>query len=178
MRGVAALGAATLAVCAGASSAVARTTVAPCRGSALAATFSVVPGSAGAGNIVYVLRGRKRTASTCFVSGLPRLVLLGRTGAVLPTHPFPEHRGALTAVMVVLKPGAYASTSARFSPDVTGTGEPANGPCEPVATRIRITPQPGLGTIIMPIVPPTRVCEHGGMSLSGFVAGKNGALRR
>ena len=178
MRGVAALGAAALALSAGAGAAVAQRTVAPCRGSALHASFAVVPGSAGAGNIVYILRVRNRTARTCFVTGLPRLVLLGRTGTVLPTHPFPEHRGALTAVMVVLKPGAYASTSARFSPDVTGTGEPANGPCEPPATRIRITPQPGGGTIITSILPPTSVCEHGSMSLSGFVAGRNGALRR
>jgi hypothetical protein len=176
MKGVAALGAAALGLSLGAATAMAQRTAAPCRGSALHASFAVVPGSAGAGNIVYLLRVRNRTARTCFVSGLPRLVLLGRTGAALPTHPSPEHRGVLTAIMVVLKPGAYASTSARFSPDVTGTGDSTNGPCEPLATRIRITPQPGGGTIITPIVPPTPVCERGGMSLPGFVAGRNGGI--
>lgn len=178
MRGVAALAVAALALAAGTEAAVSRAAVAPCRGKALAASFAVVPGSAGAGNIVYILRVRNRTLRTCFVSGLPRLGLLGRTGAALPTHPFPEHLGALAAVQVVLRPGAYASASARFTPDVPGPGEPTNGPCEPVATRLRVTPQPGGGTIIAAIVPPTRVCVHGRMTVSGFVAGKNGALVR
>ncbi|HEY2936001.1 MAG TPA: DUF4232 domain-containing protein [Gaiellaceae bacterium] len=176
MRGVAALGTAALALSAGPSPAAARTAVAPCRGSALSATFSVVPGSAGAGNIVYVLRIRNRTGATCFVSGLPRVVLIGRTGRVLPTHPFPQHPGALTAVQVVLKPGAYASESARFTPDVPGPGESTIGACEPVATRLRVTPKPGGGTVLAPIVPPTRVCVHGRLTLSVFVAGRNGAI--
>ena len=160
----------------GAGAGVGRTAVTPCRGPALAATFSVLPGSAGAGNIVYVLRVRNRTATSCFVSGLPRLLLVGRTGTALPTHPFPERPGALTAVMVVLKPGGYASARARFTPDVPGPGEPTLRACEPIAYRLRVTPQPGGGTVVASIVPPTRVCVHGSMTLSGFVAGRNGAI--
>jgi uncharacterized protein DUF4232 len=178
MRKVVALGAAALAVSAAAATA-APSVAAPCRGPALAATFSVVPGSAGAGNIVYLLRVRNRGASTCFVSGQPRLVLLGRTGTALPTHPFPERVGMLTAARVLLKPGAYASLSARFTPDVPGPGEPTSGTsCEPVAYVLRVTPEPGGGSTRARILPPTRVCVHGGMQLAGFVAGKNGALRR
>src|SRR5438045_1436063 len=93
-------------------------TVPPCTGAQLSGTFSVIPGSAGAGNIVYALRLRNRSAKTCFVSGLAHLQLIGKTGRLLPTHVTPAFRGALTAVMVRLRPGARAKATARFSPDV------------------------------------------------------------
>jgi hypothetical protein len=167
------------AAAAAAPASAARAVVAPCRGPALAATFTVVPGSAGAGNIVYLLRVRNRGSSTCFVSGNPRLVLLGRTGAPLPTNARPEQIGIMTAARVLLNPGAYASLSARFTPDVPGPGEPTSGTsCEPVAHVLRVTPEPGGGATRAVIVPATRVCVHGRMQLRGFVAGRNGALGR
>jgi len=144
----------------------------PCAGRALAATFSVVPGSAGAGNIVYALRLRNRSAAACFVSGLPGLQLLGRSGRALPTKVAAAFPGALTAVRVVVRPGGYASASARFSPDVPGPGEGHPGkPCEPKAYRVRVHAPPGGGWTTGPITPPTSVCEHGHMSLSALVAG-------
>src|SRR5205823_10703384 len=108
-------------------------------GSMLTGTFSVVPGSAGAGNIVYALRLANRSRQACFVSGLAGLRLLGRTGRLLPTHVQPAFRGALTAVRVVLRPGARAKATARFSPDVPGPGEPTGKTCEPTAYQVRVT---------------------------------------
>jgi Domain of unknown function (DUF4232) len=142
-------------------------TAAPCTGARLGGTFSVVPGSAGAGNIVYALRLRNRSARTCVVSGLAGLRLLGRTGRALPTHVTPAFRGALTAVIVRLRPGATAKATARFSPDVPGPGE-TGSVCEPTAYRVRVTPPPGGGTLVAPVVPPTPVCEHGRLQLSAL----------
>jgi hypothetical protein len=133
--------------------------------------FRVVPGSAGAGQITYVLRMRNRSAGACFVSGLPRLQLLGRTEKLLPTHVWPAHPGALAAIRVLLAPGKYASATARFSPDVPGVGEQAPGPCEPKAYRARVWPPGGgTGSFVVPIAPPTPVCEKGRLVFSAVSA--------
>ncbi|HEY8774697.1 MAG TPA: DUF4232 domain-containing protein [Gaiellaceae bacterium] len=146
--------------------------VLPCTGSMLSGTFSVIPGSAGAGNIVYALKLRNRSTTTCFVSGLAGLRLLGKTGRALPTRVEPAFRPGLTAVRVVLRPGARAKATARFSPDVPGPNKPTTGrQCEPTAYRVRVTPPPGGGTLIAPVSPPTPVCSHGYMSLSALSPG-------
>jgi hypothetical protein len=146
-------------------------TVAPCTGVQLSGTFSVVYGSAGAGSISYALRLQNRSRQACFVSGLAGLRLIGRTGRPLPTHVVPAFRGGLTAVRVVLRSGARAKATARFSPDVPGTGEPVAGRmCEPTADRVRVTPPPGGGTLVAPVRPPTPVCEHGTIVLSALSA--------
>jgi hypothetical protein len=149
------------------------TTESACAAKSLAGKFLVVPGSPGAGNILYTVQLRNRSSYTCFVSGIPGLRLLGRTGKALPTHVSPAHPGAMTAVKVALRPGGYAAATARFSPDVPGVGEGHPGPCEPVAHKLRITPTGG-GTLVGPVSPPTSVCEHGGMTLTTLVAGKRG----
>src|SRR5256885_5137574 len=99
------------------------TDVQPCTGAQLTASFRVIPGSAGAGNIVYRLRLRNHSTQTCFVSGLAQLRLLGKTGRALPTKVEPTFRGGLTAVRVVLRTGKQAHADARFTPDVPGPGE-------------------------------------------------------
>jgi len=132
----------------------------------LSGSFTVVPGSAGAGNIVYALRMKNTSHTSCTVTGIPAMTLLDRRGKRLPTHPFPAHPGALTAVLVRLAPGRTATATARFSPDVPGPGEPVSGRrCEPVAYTLLVRPNGG-GTVRAPIRPPTPVCEHGGMTWS------------
>ena len=146
--------------------------VQPCRASQLGASFTVIPGSPGAGNISYLLRLRNRSSKTCFVSGLTQLRLLSKTGRPLPTKVVPAFRPGLTAVRVVLRPGRSAKAEARFSPDIPGPGEPqTRGPCEPKAYRVRITPPPGGGTLVRPVTPPTPVCEHGTISLRALSPG-------
>jgi hypothetical protein len=49
---------------------------APCLASALTGSFAAVPGSAGAGNIVYRLRLTNQGDAECFVTGFPASVLL------------------------------------------------------------------------------------------------------
>jgi len=146
--------------------------VQPCRASQLGVSFTVIPGSPGAGNISYLLRLRNRSAKTCFVSGLAQLRLLSNNGRPLPTKVVPVFRPGLTAVRVVLRPGRSAKAEARFSPDIPGPGEPqTRGPCEPKAYRVRITPPPGGGTLVGPVTPPTPVCEHGTISLRALSPG-------
>jgi len=140
-----------------------------CIGRQLSGTFRVIPGSAGAGNIVYALRLRNRSGQTCSVTGLPLVRLLGRTGRQLTTHERAARPSALTPVLITLRPGQAARATARFSPDVPGPGEPtlASGQCEPTAYRLHIVP-PGGGATTVPVSPPTPVCEHGSLQLSAY----------
>jgi hypothetical protein len=143
----------------------------PCKAGQLRGSFAAIPGSAGAGNIVYALRLQNVSAATCTLTGLPQLRLLSRTHKPLPTHPMAAHPGQLTAILVRLAPMRWASASARFSPDVPGPGEPAAGKqCEPTASALRVS-APGGGSAVVPVKPPTPVCEHGGLQLSAYVAG-------
>jgi uncharacterized protein DUF4232 len=139
----------------------------PCEGADLSGSFSAVPGSAGAGNIVYALRLRNASHGICFVTGIPGVVLLDQHGKALPTQASPSFPGALAAIMVRLAPGKTAKATARFSPDVPGKGETVNGPCEATAYKLRVTPNGG-GSLIAPLAPPTAVCEHGAMKFSAL----------
>ena len=143
--------------------------VAECAGDALDGTFTVVAGSAGAGQISYRLRLTNTGQTACFLSGLPVVQLLDATGARLPTHQSAAHPGQATAVRVDVRPGAAAVAEARFSPDVPGAGEQHPGPCEPKASTLRVT-APGGGSVDVPVDPPTPVCEQGALSLSVFTA--------
>jgi Protein of unknown function (DUF4232) len=145
----------------------------PCTGPMLSGTFRAIRGSAGAGNIVYRLRLEDTSHTACFVTGLPGVTLLGAGGRKLPTRSsFAGRPGMLTAVRVPLAPRAGAAVlTARFSPDVPGRAEPAAGnQCEPTAFRLRIAPAGG-GSVVVPISPPTPVCEHGSLQLTSFTRG-------
>lgn len=140
----------------------------PCTGSMLSGTFKAIPNSEGAGNIVYRLRVRNTSHVTCFVTGIPQLQLLAQNGKKLPTKTiFDGPAGTLTAIVVPLAHGAGASLTARFSPDVPGPGEPVTKACEKTAYRLRVSPSGG-GTVTVPVLPPTPVCEHGTLQLKTF----------
>jgi len=145
--------------------------IGPCTGQALTGTFRAVPGSAGAGNIVYALTVRNRSRTACFVTGVPTVTLLGARGGSLPTHlQEAAAPGKLTAVLVRLAPDRTARLTARFSPDVPGPGEPVGKTCEARASKLRVVPNGG-GSVVVPIEPPTPVCEHGRLSATAFTAG-------
>ncbi len=137
----------------------------PCRGAQLAGAFTAIPGSPGAGSISYRLVLRNASPSTCFLSGIPTLTLIGAHGKALPTATRPEHPGELAAIRIDLKHGQRASLDARFSPDVPGPGEGQVGRCEPLASRLRVVPNGG-GSLLVPVTPATSVCEHGAMTLT------------
>jgi hypothetical protein len=143
----------------------------PCKGGALRGSFAVVPGSAGAGNIVYALRLQNVSQATCTLTGLPQVRLVDKRHEPLPTHATAAHPGQLTAILVRIAPGGWASASARFSPDVPGVGEGTTGRCERTSFALRVS-APGRGMALVPVRPPTPVCEHGGMSFSAYVQGR------
>lgn len=132
--------------------------------SALRGGFSVVRGSAGAGNVVYALRLHNRGSQACRLPGLPRLRLLGVGGRTLPTKVVADPR--FKARPFVLKPGGTATAQARFSPDVPGKGEPTLKACEPIARTARVF-VPG-SSVVVPVYPRTRVCDHGRLSFTPY----------
>ena len=139
-----------------------------CAADHLSGSFDGVPGSAGAGQIVYRLKLTNNGATSCYVSGIPQVQLLGTTGNALPTSTSATP-GQAAPANVSLAHGASASAEAQFSPDVPGTGDAQGGKCQPTATVMRVT-APGGGTLDAPIQPPTSVCEQGSLHFKPFVA--------
>jgi hypothetical protein len=136
-----------------------------CAGTQLSVSFSVVPDSMGAGNVSYALRVKNVSSSTCTVSGLAGMRLLGLKGQKLPTHVVNADPG-VTAVVVTLKPGHSAWAAGRFSPDVPGPGERQSGPCELTSYHVSVTVPPRGDAVVGPFRPPNPVCEHGTISVS------------
>jgi hypothetical protein len=156
-----------------ATTASSTTTAAPasaaCAADSLTGSFAEVPGSAGAGQIVYKLTLTNSGSSPCFVSGIPQVQLLGTTGKALPTSVSAAQPGTATAAKISLQHGDSANADAQFSPDVTGTGDATSGQCQPTATVLRVTAQGG-GTLDAPIQPPTPVCEQGSLHFKNFTS--------
>ncbi len=141
-----------------------------CNGSQLSGSFKVIPGSPAAGSISYRLTLLNKSRSTCFVTGIPAVVLLDKQGKALPTSVRPARPGIATSAKVDLTPGSAAIADARFSPDVPGVGEGHPGPCEKTAYWLAVSPAPGGGSVRAPISPPTPVCEKGRLSFSLLTA--------
>jgi hypothetical protein len=130
----------------------------------LTGSFKVVPGSAGAGNIVYALRLHKTGTGSCVLQGLPKVRLLGTGGKALPTKVLRDPR--FTPKPFILRPGHTTTAQARFTPDVPGPGEQQVGACEPVAHTLRVSA--GGASLTVPILAPTRVCVHGRMTFTPY----------
>jgi hypothetical protein len=126
-----------------------------CSVSELAATFSYVPDSNATGHELYRLRIVHR-GGTCTLKGKVKLQLLAANGSAVPTHV----SGSIAPKTVT---SAGTKIDLELSPDLYGPGEPASGPCEPVAHRLRVTTS--AGRIIAPVTPPTSVCLHGAMTV-------------
>jgi hypothetical protein len=123
----------------------------PCLGGQLAGTFNVVPGSAGAGHISYLLTLKNSSQTACTLTGLPNVVTLeDKNKSSLPT----QVAGSPSATVVTLQPGDSATAMARFSPDVPSS---QSGTCQPKAYRIEVNP--GVGITEMDVKPPTSVCD-------------------
>ena len=154
----------TVTTSAGGQTGTGTTSAAPaCAAGDLDGAFSVVAGSAGAGQISYELRLTNASQAVCFVSGLPDVRLLDADGNALPTNVSAARPGEATAARIELAPGESAYAQARFSPDVPGPGEQQTGACEPKAAGLRVSPDGG-GTLVAPVRPSTPVCERGALS--------------
>jgi hypothetical protein len=147
----------------GAGTTASGTSAGACSGADLDGSFAVVQGSAGAGQISYELTLTNVSRSTCFVSGIPNVQLLDASGSPLPTHVAAAQPGQALAARIALAPGDSAYAQARFSPDVPGVGEQQSGRCEPEAASLRVSPQ-GAASLVVPVTPPTPVCEQGALS--------------
>jgi Protein of unknown function (DUF4232) len=144
----------------------------PCSDSDVAVSFGVVRGSQGAGQTSYALRVKNESSETCRTGGLPRLVLIGKDGAHLPTK-VTIGCANCNAAVISLKPGISAWSEARFSPDVPGPGEDhPGGPCEPPAFAVRVTLPGTTGSVEGLIRPPTSVCSHGSIRLDFLATAK------
>ena len=143
---------------------------APCAGGSLQGTFALIPGSPGAGQTSYRLTLTNTGAGSCWLQGIPQVQLLGTTGAANPTNATAAPPAPANPAKVSLAHGGSATSDARFSPDVPGTGDKNQpGPCEDTSTVLRVT-APGGGTIDAPMQPPTPVCERGSLRFTVFVA--------
>ena len=125
-----------------------------CAGSDLTASFNELVGSAGAGQISYILKLTNTSPHACAVRFVGAQ-LLDASGKDLPTLAAPS------AIPVTIGAGASRRYEARFSPDVAGMGDNQTGACEPVASTLRV--MVGSDTVDAPIKPPTSVCEQGSL---------------
>ena len=135
----------------------------PCSGSDLAGVFTLIPGSAGAGQIAYSLSVKNTSSAPCSLHGVPQGTLVGVSGTALPTHVKSAGGGGR---QVVLPPGASATAQARFSPDVAGTGDAQSGACQPQAHSFELS---AAGSVAeAEIKPPTSVCQQGTLNFEPF----------
>jgi hypothetical protein len=136
-----------------------------CTSGELHATFALVPGSQGAGQIGYVLTITNGGRAACALRGVGAFRLLSSTGGALPTNVRTDPGGAYT---VTLAAGQWVQAAASFTPDIAGPGEPGNH-CEPVAHALRLTLADARGTVTAPM-DPTMVCQHGRIAISRLKA--------
>jgi uncharacterized repeat protein (TIGR01451 family) len=129
----------------------------PCTAHDLTATFQVLEGSAGAGNIVYTLKVTNASQAACTVRGFPTIDFLDSNSAVMPSSVTAK---ADHVPIVTLQPGDSARSQIRFSPDVD--------PCDPgTATTLRLTMSDS-STLETKIDPATRLCGNGSLQPSLF----------
>jgi hypothetical protein len=132
-----------------------------CTHAQLAGTFTPVPGSAGTGQIEYVLTLKDISERGCWLGALPPAVkLLDASGSPLPTRAVPAQDANQSTPPATLEPGTVSTAAVRLSPDVAGRGDAQSGPCQPQAHTLEVTVTGG-GTVDVPIRPPTSVCERG-----------------
>lgn len=146
--------------------------VARCHTRDLSAAFSYRLGSSGMGHVGYIIELTNTSAHPCTVYGHPGLQLLDAHHKPLPTHV--QWNGQVPNRVVTLAPAASASASAYFSPDIPGVGDAQSGACQPVAAYTEITAPNETTHLVVPVTPPTSVCERGTMSVSALVAGTKG----
>lgn len=140
-----------------------------CDAASLSGSFAVILGSQGAGNVAARLVLTNHTASPCTTGGYVGLQLVGSNGASLPTN-VQRAAGVAPGANFVLGPGASASMSARFSPDVPGPGDSQTGACQPSAAATLVIAPNGMHQFQVP-GPASPVCERGTLSITPLQAG-------
>jgi hypothetical protein len=144
--------------------------IGPCVSAGLRGGFTLIPGSQGAGNVVGRIVLTNVGPAPCRTGGYVGMQLLAANGQPLPTTV--EREVASVQPVLVVVPGASASATARWSPDVAGPGDSTSGQCQPTATATDITPPNDRTHLVVP-GPGTSVCERGILVVSPLQAGAN-----
>lgn len=114
------------------------------------------------GATAYYLALSNTTAAACYVRSFARLTLLDASGDRVPTR---MQVGIASPYVIPAGGEAYAVATLR----TTGAAdEPAHGPCEPLATQVRIAPGRRSGALTAPIEPALHACHDGEIELSGL----------
>lgn len=132
-----------------------------CNAASLSASFTrASPPYQGA--TAYYLTLDNTTGEACHTRSFAKLVLLDATGDRLPTR---MQTGIASPYVVPAGGEAYAVATllTTAAPD-----EPAHGPCEPLATQVRIETSRRSGALTTPIEPPVHACHDGAIALSGL----------
>jgi len=128
-----------------------------CTAGDLSASFQVLQGSAGAGNIVYTLQATNRSQQTCTLRGVPKIAFLDTNGDSMHST-IADTSGKITTVS--LDPGGSATAQVRFSPDVD--------PCDPgTASTLRVEFPDGTA-LDTNLEPQTRLCGAGSLQPTPF----------
>jgi LSD1 subclass zinc finger protein len=136
----------------------------------MSGSFTQLPGSTAMGHAEYSLWLTNSSSQTCTVAGRPSLQLLDRGGKPLPTDATPW-QPARTASAVTLSPGGSAEATTLVAVDIPGPGDShrPGGPCQPTAAKLRVGAA-GKTSTLVPIQPPTPVCERGAILLKPLAA--------
>jgi hypothetical protein len=120
------------------------------------------------GHFEFTLRLTNRSARTCTVAARPSLQLIGRGGQPLPTQVALWPPGG-PAPPLALRPGTAAQSAALVAVDIPGPGDShrRGGPCQPAAVKLRIGTA-GKTSTLVPVQPPTSVCQRGSILLKPF----------
>lgn len=133
----------------------------PCANESLAASFKRASPPY-QGSTAYYLTLRNLAGDACQTRSFVRLTLLDGAGNPVPTRMI---LGVPSPYVIPSGGEEYAVATLRTS---AGPREPARGPCEPLATQVRIAPSRRSGAVTVPIEPPLHACHGGAISLSGL----------
>ncbi|MGI8493486.1 MAG: DUF4232 domain-containing protein [Acidimicrobiales bacterium] len=136
----------------------------------MTATFTIIPGSAGAGHVEGRIVLVNVGTNPCRTGGYVGVQLLGASDTPLPTKVVRDTGTPVTTIVVPA--GGAASALVRFSPDVPGPGDNPGPSCQPVASGSEITP-PNDTSFVIAHGPQSSVCEQGTLEVRALQAGGN-----
>ena len=132
---------------------------------------SLAPQSPGAGQRYAVLVLTNDGSAPCHTKGYPGLGLETADGKSLPSDVQWGGPGEPAPEALTLAPGESASALLHWGA-VPGQGEPVNGPCEPTAATMLVTPPDETESLAVPFG--QTVCQMGRIDVTALVAGADG----
>jgi hypothetical protein len=131
----------------------------------------LAPQSPGAGQRYAILVLTNAAAAACHTKGYPGLGLEAADGRTLPADVQWGGPGEPAPEALTLAPGDSASALLHWGA-VPGQGEPVNGPCEPTAATMLVTPPDETESLAVPFG--QTVCQMGRIAVTPLVVGAAG----